>query len=447
MKRPSIAVLLLDVTFGIVFTLFNFDGFLRYAAHRWLASSWLAETMVQMSWWPQRFLASLNASDLSLFHDLLVLCFYGVWIYLGFIALLSLIRLNPRIAFSGLLGLTTGVTSISILAWLGVLLVILGGILVAVLRFLLRIWNFFVGILGAVWAFIVRILTAIWDFLLPIINFLLPILLVVAVIALVVWAMITLVRRFGYGSIVAVLLAAIAGYFLGDTLLVIGRWLWSAILVVFGILGSILSWLGWLIGVIVGWIFHVLIPKILIPVGFILLIVGSMLIAVGTLGSMLLDQFRAAWHSGSGHKGILLGAFSVGLSFALIFWACLGSGEAPRIVNQAWQETAPIAESISPMNVFAGILPDSVRSASVTMFGGNSAPNFDGIILALILPISYFGVLRGLTTRTTDEFRASFIHQDVLVVGGALALAIPAILLVMLAALAPREETALVDNQ
>ena len=67
--------------------------------------------------------------------------------------------------------------------------------------------------------------------------------------------------------------------------------------------------------------------------------------------------------------------------------------------------------------------------------------NFDAIILALILPISCFGVLRGLTMRTTDEFRASFIHQDVLVVGGALALAIPAILLVMFAASVPREES------
>ncbi|MBK6433136.1 hypothetical protein [Candidatus Amarolinea dominans] len=187
MKRPNISVLLLDVTFGIVFALFNFDGFLRYAAHHWLSSSWLAETIVRISWWPQRFLASLNASHLSLFHDLLVLCFYGVWVCLGFIALLSLIRLNLRITFSGLLGLTTGAASIGILAWLGVLLVVLGGVLMAVLRFLLRIWNFLVGILGAVWTFIVRILTAIWGFLLPIINFLLPILLIVAVIALVVW--------------------------------------------------------------------------------------------------------------------------------------------------------------------------------------------------------------------------------------------------------------------
>ena len=441
MKRPSISVLLLDVAFGIVFALFNFDGFLRYAAHHWLSSSWLTDTMVQLSGWPQRFLTSLNASHLSLLHDLLVLCFYGVWIYLGLIALLSLVRLNPRIVFSGLLGLTTGAASIGILAWLGVLLVILGGVLVAILRFLLRIWSFLVGILSAVWAFIVRILTAIWDFLLPIINFLLPILLVIAVVALIVWAVISLVRHFGYGAVIAALLTALVGYLLRDVLLVVGLWLWSALLFVLGILGSILSWLGLLIGAIVGWIFRVLIPKILIPVGFVLLIVGSVLMAVGTLGSMLLDQFRAAWHSGSGHKGILLGAFSVGLSFALIFWVSLGSGEASRIVDQAWQETALVADSISPMNVFAGFLPDSVRSASVTMFGGNSAPNFDAIILALILPISYFGVLRGLTMRTTDEFRASFIHQDVLVVGGALALAIPAILLVMFAASVPREES------
>ncbi|MBK9095409.1 MAG: hypothetical protein IPM84_22165 [Anaerolineae bacterium] len=441
MKRPNISVLLLDVTFGIVFAFFNFDGFLRYAAHHWLSSSWLAETIVRISWWPQRFLASLNASHLSLFHDLLVLCFYGVWVCLGFIALLSLIRLNLRITFSGLLGLTTGAASIGILAWLGVLLVVLGGVLMAVLRFLLRIWNFLVGILGAVWTFIVRILTAIWGFLLPIINFLLPILLIVAVIALVVWGMIVLVRRFGYGGVVIALLAAIAGYFLRDILLVLGQWLWSALLFVLGIFGSILNWLGWLIGTIVGWIFHVLIPKILIPVGFVLLIVGAVLIVVGTLGSMLLDQFRAAWHSGTGQKGILLGAFSVGLSLALILWVCLGSGEASRSVDQAWSETSLVANSISPMHIFAGILPVAVRNASIAMFGGNSAPNFDAMILALILPISYFGVLRGLTMRTTDEFRASFIHQDVLVVGGALALAIPAILLVMFAASVPREES------
>ena len=448
MKRPSISVLLLDVAFGVVFTLFNFDGFLRYVARYWLSSSWLTDTIVQMAEWPQRFLTNLNASDLSLFHDLLVLCFYGVWIYLGFIALFSLIRLNPRITFSGLLGLTTGVASIGILAWLGVLLVILGGILVAVLRFLLRIWNFLVGILSAVWAFVVRILTAVWDFLLPIIHFLLPILLVVAVIALVVWAVIVLVRRFGYGSIVAVLLAAIAGYFLRDTLLVIGRWLWAAILFVLGILGNVVSWLGWLIGVIVGWIFQVLIPQILIPLGFILLIVGSVLIAVGTFGSMLLDQFRAAWHSGSGHKGILLGAFSVGLSLALIFWVCLGSNEASRTVDRPWQETALVANHLSPIHIFSSILPVSVRNASIGMFAGNSAPNFDAVILALVLPLSYFGVLRGLTMRNTDAFRASFVHQDVLVVGGALALAIPAILLVMIAALMPREENwPTVDNQ
>lgn len=441
MKRLNIPIFFLDVVAGIVFTLFNFDGFLRYVAHHWVSSPRLTETIVQVSWWPERFLSGLNASRLALFHNVLVLCFYGLWIYLGFIIVLSLVRLNPRITFSGLLGLTTGVSSIAILAWIGVILVILGGILMAVLRFLLQIWNFLVGILGAIWTFIARIITAIWNFLLPIITFLLPIVLVLGAVALVVWAIITLVRRFGYGGVAIALVAAIAGYFLRDALLIAARWLWSALLFVIGIIGSILSWLGWLIGTIVGWIFKVLVPKILIPLGFILLVIGSVLIVVGSLGAMLLDQFRAAWHSGSGQKGILLGAFSVGLSLSLIFWVSMGSNEASRTIDLAWHETALLANSASPMHIFGGTLPVAVREASIEMFRSGSAPNFDAIVLALVLPLSYFSVLRGLTMHKTDDFRVSFIHQDILMVGGALALAIPAILLVMVAAMVPREDS------
>lgn len=441
MKRLNIPIFFLDVVAGIVFTLFNFDGFLRYMAHHWVSSPRLTDTIVQMSWWPERFLSGLNASRLALFHDVLVLCFYGLWIYLGFIIVLSLVRLNPRITFSGLLGLTTGVSSIALLGWIGVLLVILGGILMAVLRFLLQIWNFLGDILGAIWTFIARIIIAIWNFLLPIINFLLPIILVLGALALVVWIVIALVRRFGYGGAAVTLVAALAGYLLRDVLLIVARWLWSALLFVLGIIGSILSWLGWLIGVIVGWIFKVLVPKILIPLGFILLIIGSVLIVVGSLGAMLLDQFRAAWHSGSGQKGILLGAFSVGLSLSLIFWVSMGSNEASKAIDLAWHQTALLAKNIPLMQIFGSALPAAVQEASIEMFRNGSAPNFDVIILALVLPLSYFGVLRGLTMHKADDFKVSFIHQDILVVGGALALAIPAILLVMVAAMVPREDS------
>lgn len=439
MLKQRTSIIAIDLILGFVFVIFNFDGFMRYSARNWSPNPTITNLVYEVSRWPAKIIPTSTPETVTFLHDVMVLCFYGVWIYLGVVTLLALIRLNPRILGSSVLGLASGASTIAILSWLGLLLIAVGGIVVAIFRFLEIIWDFIIRVLAPVWEFIASVFLAIWGFLGPIIVFLLPYITGLVLIALALWVVIEIIRVLRYKSILVAAIIGLIGYFTWPVLIIIWeRFLEPVILWILTTLLWILSGIIWILAFIHNGILWLIVN--LIPISFITITVGLILTIVGAAGALLVDQIRAAWHSGSGHKGVLLGSFSIGLSFALIIWVSSGSPAMTLAIDQAWQETTFVAQSIQPSQVFDAMLPDSVREVSHHFFTDTDAPNFDVIVLALILPISYFGLLRGMTKRYDDEFRATFIHKDILVVGGAIILAIPVIIFILLAMVLPRDD-------
>jgi len=439
MSSRRVFIFSLDIVLGFVFVIFNFDGFMRHAAHNWSPNRTITDLIIKVSRWPAQFIPTSQSEMAVFLHDVMVLCFYGIWIYLGIVALLAIVRMNQRIVGSGLLGFTSGASTIAILSWLGLLLIAIAGMIIAIVRFLGVVWNFIIRILGPIFKFIFDILAAIWGFLWPIISFLLPYIFWLIVIGIVLWIIVEIVRALGYKSILIAVIIGAVGYLFWPQIIIIWHkyiepivmWILNALMWILGIIGSIFLWI---YNAIIWLVMH------LIPIAFVTATIGVILIIVGTAGAFLVDQIRAAWHNGSGHKGVLLGSFSVGLALALIIWVSSGSPVMASAIDQAWQETAFVAQTVRPTQIFDVMLPESVREISHQFFVDADAPNFDALVLALILPISYFGLLRGMVKRYEDEFRATFISQDILIVAGAIALAIPAIILVLLSVLVPRDQ-------
>src|SRR5437588_12992684 len=132
MKRLNYPTIVLDVLVGSIFVLFNFNGFLRYGAKNWSMSRATSDALVQLSHWPDLIMPTQSQAGLAALGSILNLCFLGLWAYLAGVILLSLVRLKPAIAANGILGLLTGISSIAILAWLGVILVAIIGVLVSI---------------------------------------------------------------------------------------------------------------------------------------------------------------------------------------------------------------------------------------------------------------------------------------------------------------------------
>ena len=421
LKGLNYSMIALDFLVGAIFVLFNFNGFMRYAVKKWSHNPTLIDTVVQVSHWPEFVMPAQPQAAISLFGNIMNLCFLGLWLYLGAMILLSLARLKPSIVANGVLGLTTGISSIAIFGWIGV-------ILAAVLGFLVTVGIFIANILSAVWLFLEPFVRWVCIAL----AWVCMALLIAALIAGIVWGAITLWRKWGFKGILGILAASgilyftwsLLAYVYKNFILPILRWLASVLEYVIGLLAFVLGWL----------------VKILIVVAIVLSAIGVVLGFVGSVGRMLNDQIRAAWNCGSGRRGILLGSFAVGFSLAVVLWVSASSPELSRTINSAWQSTAPVLRDLSPIQIFSAMQPASIVETSRTLFQTMNTPVFDGIILLGVLLISYVGILRGIRPQQEDKFHTSFISQDLLKLGGVLVLALPAVAVVLLIAMAPKDD-------
>ena len=131
-------VLLIEIPVGILFFLFNFDGFMRFVARNYVVdiNQSLAEWIIGFSYLPRQFYAMLHQTESDLFLSLFRLALYGIGTYFVLILLLSFREGCSRMFFYSLGGLTVGFLGVPILAWTIFLIFALVNFLLAIINFI-----------------------------------------------------------------------------------------------------------------------------------------------------------------------------------------------------------------------------------------------------------------------------------------------------------------------
>jgi hypothetical protein len=422
------SVLLIEIPVGILFFLFNFDGFMRFVARNYVVNinQSLAEWIIGFSYLPRQFYAMLSQTESDLFLSLFRLALYGIGTYFVLILLLSFREKRSRMFFYSLGGLTIGFLSVPILAWT------------------------------------IFLIFALVNFLLAIINFILPILIYIGLVLLGIWLVVLTIQflweRYKWGTVITAVLTATFAYLWGKPvfLFLLTNILWpifsaliATISFIVQILGAVLGFLArileplikvllifiQILGAVLGFLARILEVLLIFIAGMFIFITGIGIIAL--LGRLLIDQYKAVWESGSGSKGVLAGSFSVGLALGLIFLNCYGHSDQMSTIDRAWAEVVTFANWISPMNVFEFLIPPSYSEAISLIFSSLSYPLFDSFVLVTVLALSWIGIIRGMFSTLRDEFRVTFVSKEAL----GLVVAVPmGVFLLLLQAIAPKED-------
>jgi hypothetical protein len=422
------SVLLIEIPVGILFFLFNFDGFMRFVARNYVVNinQSLAEWIIGFSYLPRQFYAMLSQTESDLFLSLFRLALYGIGTYFVLILLLSFREKHSRMFFYSLGGLTIGFLNVPILAWT------------------------------------IFLIFALVIFLLAIINFILPILIYIGLVLLGIWLVVLTIQflweRYKWGTVITAVLTATFAYLWGKPvfLFLLTNILWpifsaliATISFIVQILGAVLGFLArileplikvllifiQILGAVLGFLARILEVLLIFIAGMFIFITGIGIIAL--LGRLLIDQYKAAWESGSGSKGVLAGSFSVGLALGLIFLNCYGHSDQMSTIDRAWAEVVTFANWISPMNVFEFLIPPSYSEAISLIFSSLSYPLFDSFVLVTVLALSWIGIIRGMFSTLRDEFRVTFVSKEAL----GLVVAVPmGVFLLLLQAIAPKED-------
>jgi hypothetical protein len=397
------SVLLIEIPVGILFFLFNFDGFMRFVARNYVVNinQSLAEWIIGFSYLPRQFYAMLSQTESDLFLSLFRLALYGIGTYFVLILLLSFREKRSRMFFYSLGGLTIGFLSVPILAWT------------------------------------IFLIFALVNFLLAIINFILPILIYIGLVLLGIWLVVLTIQflweRYKWGTVITAVLTATFAYLWGKPvfLFLLTNILWP----IFSALIATISFIVQILGAVLGFLARILEVLLIFIAGMFIFITGIGIIAL--LGRLLIDQYKAAWESGSGSKGVLAGSFSVGLALGLIFLNCYGHSDQMSTIDRAWAEVVTFANWISPMNVFEFLIPPSYSEVISLIFSSLSYPLFDSFVLVTVLALSWIGIIRGMFSTLRDEFRVTFVSQEALV----LVFAVPiGVFLLFSQAIAPKED-------
>jgi hypothetical protein len=321
--------------------------------------------------------------------------------------------------FCSLGGLTVGFLGVPILAWTIFLIFALVNFLLAIINFINELW--------------MNILKWLIPFL--------PILIYIGLVLLGIWLVVLTIQflweRYKWGTVITAVLTATFAYLWGKPifLFLLTNILWP----IFSALIATISFIVQILGAVLGFlarIFELLIKVLLIFIaGMFFFTTGIGIIAL--LGRLLIDQYKAAWESGSGSKGVLAGSFSVGLALGLIFLNCYGHSDQMSTIDRAWAEVVTFANWISPMNVFEFLIPPSYSEAISLIFSSLSYPLFDSFVLVTVLALSWIGIIRGMFSTLRDEFRVTFVSQEALV----LVFAVPiGVFLLFSQAIAPKED-------
>src|ERR1017187_2683283 len=161
-----LSIIGLDVLAGFVFIAANFSGILRHVARsEAVGRVGLTDVLTRVS------LASRETlgTSTSTLYEWLTICFLGLWLYFGVLAILTLVRGRPSIAGFGVGGLLAGTFSFAVLSWLGML-----------------VWGI-LWVVGQIFTLLGFILHAIGEFFGWVLLHVWPVLAIAAAIALIVF--------------------------------------------------------------------------------------------------------------------------------------------------------------------------------------------------------------------------------------------------------------------
>jgi hypothetical protein len=438
--RERLTAAILAVLTGCIFIWFNFNGLIRHFGKQSLSSdSVFSDSVISVSLFPKQLLGTSPEA----LHFWMVACFVGVWVYLGALIVLALVRLRAPLAGFGVLGVFGGGFTPALLCWAGLL-----------------VWGI-LKVIGIIFGFIFHILAVVMAFIFKMLVFASPVLLAIAVLVVIVWVW----KENGPKPLLFVIAGAVLLYFLAPV-----------IKFIFEKIGLMLAWIAEKLAFLFGWLLPVL--AWLAKAVFILLCITSIIGFVGCLGQILIDQFKTAVEAGKSQKGVLAASFSLGLSIALILLVAAGSPQAaiaqghstisiagqhettshaPRTpslakkkrrrnrhdrkkpiatpavvvapppapvpmaniattIDRAWTESTWIFKTASPTRIFLATLPASVEQWARKTFRTASAPIFDAMILAFVLGFSLIGLLRGIFSRADLEYKMRFYNRDLLAI-------------------------------
>ncbi len=438
--RERLSAAILAVLTGCIFVWFNFNGLIRHFGKQGLPSdSAFSDSVMSVSLFPKQLLGS-SPEALYLW---MVACFVGIWIYLGAVLLLALVRVRASLAGYGVLGVAGGGFAPALLCWAGLL-----------------VWGV-LKVIGVIFGFIFHILGVVMVFIVKVLVFASPVLLGIALVAAIVWIW----KENGAKPLLFVAAGGVLLYFLAPVLKFIFEKIHLALL-----------WIAEMLAFLFGWL-----PAVLVWLAkavFVLLCITSIIGVIGCVGQILIDQFKTAVEAGKSQKGVLTASFSLGLSIALILLVAAGSPQAaiaqghstipvtsqqdatshtartttlakkkrrkhgratkapiitPAVVvtpppapvpmagiattiDRAWTQSTWIFKTASPTRIFLATLPASVEEWARKTFRTASAPIFDAVVLALVLGFSLIGLLRGIFSRSELEYKMRFYNRDLVAV-------------------------------
>jgi hypothetical protein len=375
-----------------------------YAANHW-APQWLAQPTLSLLSFTENTLAFTGSGTAwsPLLAEWLVV---GLWCYIAILFATSLIFMKPGRLANGLSGLCVGLGSVVLLSWAGVVLAKIASMIGTILSFAF-------SIVGAVFHFVFALVAVVFPYLAGI-----------ALVVGVVYVLAKLARALGL-TLVKYALAAAAAVAVVWLALPLLRWCYvSLLLPLLHFLAPIASWIVAALSVVL---------MVILAVVAVLGAAGAVVFVLGMLGRLAIDQFRTAWEAGKGERPMALAGFSVGSAFALLFTVTAGLPEVAGSFDAAWHEHAWMLNSWSPAASHFQALPDVIASAAATIFQHASAPVFDAVVIALLLPVAAVGTMWW-GKALDDEFEWRYLSKDAAMVGGALGFGL---LFLVIAALSP----------
>jgi|GEM_PF-4635540 len=397
-----------EIALGSVVSLYNFRGFLDFAAAHW-APHWLANATVSLMRLSDNVLTVFTGSGAAWGPRLANWLVIGLWWYIAAVVVSSMVYMRPDRLTNGLSGLCLGLGAIVLLSWAAAVLVKFAVILAWISRFISSIG------------------TVVFHFIASIVAAAFPYLAVIAIVLLAGCVLFKLFRKLGIDTVMsALLLLPCAGvaWLLNPVL----RWCYTAVLLpIVHILGPIAAWLLGVVGVI------------LVGIGLVLAVASLVLglvIGLEIMGKLVIEQFRTAWDAPKGDKAMAFAGFSVGSAFAVLLMVTAGLPEVAVSIDTAWHQHAWLFNTWSPAASHFQALPDGFADALASIFKNVSAPVFDALILIALVPFGAVSMMRRAEVEEGKVWKAQDLGSNAWEIARALAGGVGP---VMFAAILPRD--------
>jgi len=392
-------VLFFNSIIGLLFMLINFPILLSKIISTYAGNAEVESLLLDVVNSTQKIIYDLAGNNPeSTFQSMISFSFIGLWLYVILLGLFSLRHGNFSLFGLGILGLLAGIVCVQIISWIAL-------IILAIISFVFSILGFIIGILGVVIVFLLRY--GIW----------------VVAIGYGLYLLYTY-REYVIKYFIWALLAIGLGYFLYKVMPLIWQWFINLIRPILDFLSKILGYLA----------------VIVVFLSYIALVFIGILGILTTLGHLVVDQIKGAWHAGNGHKGVMLGAFSIGTALALIFLTSVANPALVNSVNYGWTESWQILDTftgyelstsdfahIQLTNGFVQTMPTSVRNFVFENLINVNAPLYDTFLLITVMAISYMGILRSMPFqlgKQQEKISVTFYPDEYFAIFGGLILQI-----------------------